>query len=84
MPDLKKFKENLRTNFLREQVRIRGVCVKPGMEIWEIANVNLKVGIIEKVDEEEGKIFIKRKDGTVEKRPESCLLFVPERSKAKG
>jgi hypothetical protein len=54
--------------------KMKTPCVKVGMEVWEVENLNLKVGIIEKIAE--GIIYIRRSDGIVGRRPIASLLMV--------
>ena len=56
---------------------MKAPCVKVGMELWEVANINIRVGIIEKIAEGEGIIYVRRSDGKiVAKRPREALLMV--------
>jgi len=74
MPRIRELKRTAATEWLFEQYKIRGPCLKVGAEIWEVENINVKVGLVEKIGAR--GIYIKRADGTVFRIPKESILFV--------
>jgi hypothetical protein len=71
---MKSLKPSAKTAYIKEQTQLRGPCLRIGAEVWEVENVNVRVGIVQRI--EAGAVFIKRPDGTIiKKHPQTSVLF---------
>lgn len=53
----------------------RGICVKPGDEIWHIQGRLLRIGVITEISEARQTVTLEGKDGKTILKPEESLLF---------
>ena len=66
-------RNTVRESFLKEQVRLRGPCVKLGSEVWFLNNINIGVGIVEEI--KDGVVTLRTEKGLVKKTAADSLMM---------